>query len=100
MTTTPIADAIRRIEDGIGDERYWCQGRFTEALPGGEAVCLSWAVAEESQSSCLPVGPFVREVLNAYHDESSIPRFNDRSTHEEVMLFLATCLDVAEAEAL
>ncbi len=100
VTATPIADAIRRIEDRIGDEAYWSQGRAWR--PGGRA-CLAAAAGEVVPLDAdAPTFALLRSVLAAYAGNPSLSAFNDDSatTHADVMLFLATALDVAEAEGL
>lgn len=118
MSATPIADAIRAIEDRIGDERYWTKhsrayrrddgtfihcllgaaGRATGAIPGGAAN--EWVRYATTRA-------FLESVVcefTADPDGFGLPviSFNDEdaTTHADVMLFLATALDVAEAEGL
>ena len=88
----PLADAIRRIEDRIGDERYWCRGRSYQ----GEQACVIGAASEVESWDAVDL---LYEVAN---DTTGLPvvTVNDHLGHEAVMLLLATALDIAEAEGL
>lgn len=100
MSATPIADAIRRIEDRIGDERYWCKRRFHD----GTKACISGAVGDEFPNLRRrdEIIDFLAEIASAWRSADWVypSHVNDTSTHADVMLFLATALDVAEAEGL
>jgi hypothetical protein len=106
--STPIADAIRRIEDAIGDERYWTKGEYHHGI----RRCLSGAVFDLFPDYPLPdperttlrhaIFRHLNSCLTDYSGHITVERFNDANatTHADVMLFLSTALDVAEAEGL
>ncbi len=110
----PIANAIRRIEDHIGDERYWT--KFNRRLwidTNLYAHCLIGAVEEVVRGTTLSGDWRGYEAFRVLIDQLAIDfsadeygcgfsacSFNDKdaTTHADVMLFLSAALDVAEAE--
>ena len=105
-----IADNIRAIQDRIGDPKFWAKG--TDARPlvnwSEYAYCLNGACKAVTKGRYGTdyrelsdfLDPLVRDYLGAPH--YNIVRFNDdpKTAHADVMLFLDTALDVAEAEGL
>lgn len=103
-TPTPVADAIREMEDRLADERYWCK----HAYHRGEAMCLTSVRAKVSgwhdfSSDLLDLMIEVGLTFKPWEGQRfSLILFNDHPsiTHADIMLYLATCLDVAEAEGI
>lgn len=110
MSATPIADAIRRIEDRIGDERYWTKFDIVDVHGRSCLVGAAADVERARRRSGVPMAGLFRFLNDIAADFTAdaaglgfrAMEFNDdfRTTHADVMLFLATALDVAEAEGL
>lgn len=95
----PIETALRAIEDRIGLPEMWKKGAFGYR-DGPNCIIGGAMYVETSRPVFLALRRFMDEVASA--DQSYAMGFNDspRTTHADVMLFLSTCIDVAEAEGL
>lgn len=102
MTTKggPVADLLRRAEDRIGDPAWWCKGQMGR---GDGSNCLHGALYYEGRGyAYIDAVRLLHDVLSADYDWWTLAEFNDResTTHNDVMMVLATALDIAEAEGL
>jgi hypothetical protein len=106
-----VVTALLKLEDMLADPLYWTTRTYSRALPTTDsyhhyAFCLSGAINR------LNIPNRVRNDLHYLMDDvlagwnssrfGSIPNFNDHSctTHADLMMVLATALDIAEQEGI
>lgn len=103
ITATPVADAIRAMQDRLGRPEWWCQGTLHK---GVVAACIRGAQFDVTTDidELEELSAVLNDVVEGWTGDEfeTVSGFNDAltTTHDDILLFLDAALDVAEAEGL